>query len=245
MQDIRARIAAKDPPDVQVIAVLQEALNDESLMPGQGATYQAPSALSGPRACAILYWAKVRGLISRSDRGGPAESRDRLRRVGESPLSMYEETGMGRVEAGVAGLAGPIAERLGLELVEVEYGRVAGSWQLRVILDKESGIGVEDCQRFSEELGRALDEADLVPEAYLLEVSSPGMERPLKREADFQRFAGKRIQIAMFAPVDGRKRLIGQLLGLVGGEVRVRLASGEEVGVPYTAVARARLAPKF
>ncbi|HCC34080.1 MAG TPA: ribosome maturation factor RimP [Clostridiales bacterium] len=152
---------------------------------------------------------------------------------------------MGRVEAGVAGLAGPIAERLGLELVEVEYGRVAGSWQLRVILDKESGIGVEDCQRFSEELGRALDEADLVPEAYLLEVSSPGMERPLKREADFQRFAGKRIQIAMFAPVDGRKRLIGQLLGLVGGEVRVRLESGEEVGVPYTAVARARLAPKF
>ncbi|HSW10955.1 MAG TPA: ribosome maturation factor RimP [Bacillota bacterium] len=152
---------------------------------------------------------------------------------------------MGRVEAGVAGLAVPIAERLGLELVEVAYSRASGSWQLRVILDKENGIGVEDCQRFSEELGRALDEADLVPHSYLLEVSSPGMERPLKREADFQRFAGERVQVVVFAPIDGRKRLVGQLLGLVEGEVRVRLESGEVVGVPYTAVARARLAPEF
>jgi ribosome maturation factor RimP len=158
---------------------------------------------------------------------------------------MYEETGMGKVDAGVAGLAGPIAERLGLELVEVEYRKVAGSWQLRVIIDKESGVGVEDCQAFSEELSCALDETDLVPSSYLLEVSSPGIERPLKKAADFQRFAGKRVQVVAFAPVHGQKRLVGELLGLVEDEIKLRLESGEEVGIPFTAVARARLAPKF
>ncbi len=152
---------------------------------------------------------------------------------------------MGRVEAAVAGLAEPIAERLELELVEVEYRKVAGSWQLRVILDKENGIGVEDCRGFSEELGRALDEADLVADSYVLEVSSPGVERPLKKEDDFRRFAGRRVQVVVFAPIDGRKRLIGQLLGLYEDQVKLRLESGEEVGIPRAAVARARLAPKY
>ncbi|MDQ7794576.1 MAG: ribosome maturation factor RimP [bacterium] len=152
---------------------------------------------------------------------------------------------MGRVEETVSELAEPIASRLGLELVEVEYRKEAGDWRLRVVLDKDGGVGVDDCQAFSQELGPVLDRADPVPHTYLLEVSSPGIERPLKKEADFERFAGRRVAVATFSPVEGRKRFSGELLGVDGGQVRVRLNDGEELAIPLAAIAKAKLAPEF
>ncbi len=152
---------------------------------------------------------------------------------------------MGRVEDTVTSLAEPIAASLGLEVVEVQYRKEAGSWCLRVILDRDGGIGVEDCRAFSEALGEALDQADPVPHAYVLEVSSPGVERPLKKERDYVRFAGRRVAVTTFAPFEGRKRFTGELLGLHDGAVRLRLEDGGEIAIPLPAVARAKLAPEL
>src|SRR5580692_8853402 len=100
----------------------------------------------------------------------------------------------------VQALAEPLARSLGLELVDIEYLREGPSWILRVFIDKPGGVNLDDCSTFSHALGPALDVDDVVGTTYSLEVSSPGLERPLKKPKDFERFAGKRIKIKTFAP---------------------------------------------
>ena len=141
----------------------------------------------------------------------------------------------------VAAAARPLAEAEGLELVAVEYQREAGGWVLRVYLDKPGGIGLDDCQRVSQQLGDLLDVEDLIEHAYTLEVSSPGLDRPLVSEADFARFAGRLVCLQTAAPLEGQRRFRGRLLGIAAGAVRLEVEGGRQVAIPHAAIERARL----
>ena len=142
-------------------------------------------------------------------------------------------------------------EELGYELVEFERAGSARKPILRLRIDRPGaaegeGVTVEDCTRVSRALEPFLDEGALVAPGYNLEVSSPGVERPLVRDRDFERFAGKEIALSGKEPLAGRaRRLEGVLVGVEGaGEslaIRIRLAGGEEVSVPRAEVTRANL----
>lgn len=108
-------------------------------------------------------------------------------------------------------LARPIVENLGLELVDVEYVREGVNWYLRVYIGKDGGVTLDDCEAVNEPLSEKLDEADPIPQSYILEVSSPGAERPFKRPEDFKRAIGHKVRIKFYKPVDGRKTTQGIL----------------------------------
>ena len=99
----------------------------------------------------------------------------------------------------------------GLSLVDVEYVKEAGTWYLRYYIDKEGGVSINDCETVSRYLSAELDRDDFIPDAYTLEVSSPGLGRPLKKEKDYLRNAGKAVEIRTFQPVRGEKELVGDL----------------------------------
>ncbi len=116
----------------------------------------------------------------------------------------------GYVEKAVEPIAEGIAREVGLELVDLEYVKEK-DWYLRVFIDQPGGIGIEDCQRFSERLEAELDRQDVVPESYILEVSSPGLDRVLKKDRDFEREMGKTVDVSLYEPLDGEKSLTGTL----------------------------------
>jgi len=148
------------------------------------------------------------------------------------------------VEGVVTEVVRPIAEHYGLELIDVEYVKEGGSWYLRIYIDKPGGVGMDDCQAVSEEVGRKLDELDPIPGNYFLEVSSPGLERSLKRERDFEYFAGREAAVHLFAPLDGKKEFTGVLKGMVDGNVML-LVDGREMSFPREKISRAHLVVRF
>lgn len=135
----------------------------------------------------------------------------------------------------------PIAARLRLETVDVEVSGEAHRTVLRVLMDRpEGGITVEECARVSEALSRQLDLYDLFPYRYTLEVSSPGLDRPLHADSDFRRFAGRRAEITTYAPQEGQRRFRGILLGVIG-EFVVLQVDQRQVQVSKNQIAQARL----
>lgn len=114
-------------------------------------------------------------------------------------------------EARTEALLQPLMAVHGFELVDVEYVKEAGSWYLRAYIDKPGGISVDDCEVISRALSDRLDEEDYIEESYILEVSSPGLGRPLKKEKDFARSIGKEIEVRTFRAVDGQKEFTGVL----------------------------------
>lgn len=143
-------------------------------------------------------------------------------------------------------LIGPTVEGLGYELVGVEFSTGAGAL-LRIYIDRPEGIQVEDCERVSHQVSGVLDVEDAVAGRYTLEVSSPGMDRPLFTLAHFQRFVGERVKLRLDRPLlDGRRRISGRLQGIEEGATLVVLSEdGEELMVPFADVERARLDPEF
>ncbi len=118
----------------------------------------------------------------------------------------------GFVEKAVEPLVLELIRDEDIELVDVEYVKEK-DWYLRVFIDRPGGIGIEDCQRLSERLEAELDRKDVVPERYILEVSSPGLDRVLKKDRDFQREMGKAVDVSLYEPLDGEKLLTGTLAG--------------------------------
>lgn len=106
----------------------------------------------------------------------------------------------------------PILSQHGFELVDVEYVKEGADWYLRAYIDKEGGISVDDCEIVSRQLEQVLDAKDIITGAYILEVSSPGLTRPLKKEKDYARNLGKPVEVHTFKPVDGDKEFIGDLI---------------------------------
>lgn len=136
----------------------------------------------------------------------------------------------------------PILEEAGLELVEIEYKKEGANWVLRVFMDRpDAGVDLEDCARVSERLSALLDERDPIPTAYLLEVSSAGAERPLRRPRDFERSVGKRVHLSFYQPVQGHKTVEGTLLSVDEVGLRVEL-DADVLSVEHDKVAAARLA---
>ena len=128
---------------------------------------------------------------------------------------------MSKITDKVAELAQPVVEEEGCSLWDVEYVREAGSWYLRVFIDKEGGVGIDDCERISRRLDPILDEADPVPDSYVFEVGSAGAERELKRPRDFEQFMGDEVEVRTYQSVDGSKSFVGTLAGYDGGAVIV------------------------
>ncbi|WP_027338738.1 ribosome maturation factor RimP [Halonatronum saccharophilum] len=152
---------------------------------------------------------------------------------------------MGRkVEEVVEVLVEPIANRNGLELVDIEYSKEGQDWILRVFIDKKEGVSLDDCQSVSRELSDILDKKDPIDKTYLLEVSSPGIDRPLKKDEDFIRFSGRKVDISTYAPINGEKKLNGELLGIDEGNIKL-VVDGEELNIPREKVSQARLAVEF
>ncbi|KRI41335.1 hypothetical protein APC20_02205, partial [Acinetobacter baumannii] len=104
----------------------------------------------------------------------------------------------------------------------IEYKKEGSNWFLRVYIDKEDGVDIEDCGRVSEKLGKKLDEVDPIPGAYFLEVSSPGAERPLKKERDFERAVGKHVHVTTSEPIDGATVFEGELVAYDGSRLEIK-----------------------
>ncbi len=137
----------------------------------------------------------------------------------------------------------PLLKEMGLDLVDVEFQREAGGWILRVYLDKSGGVTLGDCQRVSEELSDLLDVENLIDHPYSLEVSSPGLNRPLTQETDFLRFVGQRARVSTSQAIAGQRRFLGMLRGYEGGRVMLEREDGTVVLIPHALISKARLAP--
>lgn len=136
----------------------------------------------------------------------------------------------------------PVVRAQGVELWELEYSPRRGNALLRIYIDAEQGIDVDDCARVSHAVSAALDEADPIPIEYTLEVSSPGMDRVLRTAAHFERFVGDKAQVDMVVPVNGRRKFLGKILSVSGDDL-VLDQDGMPVTLSIAGVSKARLAP--
>lgn len=130
-----------------------------------------------------------------------------------------------------------------LDLVLVEYVKEGSDWTLRVYIENIDGnLLIKDCSRISKALSERLDEEDFIEESYILEVSSPGIERPLRDEDDFHRFTGKKIFVRTYAPIEGQKEFTGKLEGLIDDYVEIDVNNlNKIIKIPYNSIAKARL----
>ena len=138
----------------------------------------------------------------------------------------------------------PIVEQNGFELVDVEYVKEGGSWYLRAYIDKPGGITVDDCEIVSRSLSDQLDREDFIEDAYILEVSSPGLGRPLKKDKDFERSMGERVEIRLYRAMDHRKEYEGLLKAYDKDTVTINEGEGD-VRLDRRDIALIRLAFDF
>ena len=177
--------------------------------------------------------------------------------MGVCPLFVFwaQKLGMPReadVAAQVRTVATRVAETYGLEIFDVQYRREAGGMMLRVQIDRpgraataEESVSVEDCARVSRDLSAVLDVEDIVPTAYTLEVSSPGLDRPLRQADDYRRFAGRQAKIVMREAVDGQRYFKGRLAGVDDRAVLIDAEDGRRHVVPMGLITRANLEVEF
>ena len=132
---------------------------------------------------------------------------------------------MSKITDKVTELARPVVEEEGCSLWDVEYVREAGCWYLRIFIDKEGGVGIDDCEIISRRLDPLLDEADPIPDSYVFEVGSAGAERELKRPGDFEQFMGHEAEVKTYKPVNGSKAFVGTLAGYADGAVTLRVGA--------------------
>jgi ribosome maturation factor RimP len=140
----------------------------------------------------------------------------------------------------VRSMVDPILLNEGMELVDIEYRRESKGWVLRLILDKEGGVTLDDCTRVSQEVGRNLDVEDFIQTPYTLEVSSPGLTRPLKTEKDFMKYCNRLIKVKTVDPVENRRQFKGELLGVIQGQIEIKV-EGEVFQISLSNVAKANL----
>jgi ribosome maturation factor RimP len=145
----------------------------------------------------------------------------------------------------------PVIEEAHLELVDVEYTREGQVHYLRIFIDKPGGITLDDCQSISRECEVLLDIEDIIHTQYILEVSSPGLDRPLKKREDYQRFRDRLVKLRTYSAVDGRKKFSGRLKGIAEEPeentwvVTIQTEDNQEFHIPYELIASARLEVEF
>ena len=137
-------------------------------------------------------------------------------------------------------IAEPVVESHGMELVDVEFIREPTGWVLRLYVDKEGGVNLDDCSSISREVGTVIEVEELIEQHYSLEVSSPGLTRRIKKLNDFDRFKGKFVKLKCYETVDGSKKMVGRLLGIDGDNVIIE-KDAKELKVAYKNIAKANL----
>lgn len=138
----------------------------------------------------------------------------------------------------------PIVEGLGYECVGIEYNPHPKHGLLRIYIDREEGVLLDDCSKVSHHLSGVLDVEDPIQGNYQLEISSPGMDRPLFKIDQFTRFIGSQVKVNLFRPVDNRRKITGMILGVEGETIRIQ--EGEQVfDIPFQAMSKARLVPDY
>jgi ribosome maturation factor RimP len=135
----------------------------------------------------------------------------------------------------------PAIDSMGVELDDMELGRMKGKILLRVYSEKQGGVSIDDCERVSREIETVLDVEDPVPGAYVLEVSSPGLDRPLRKPRDFIRFSGKKIRVVTNEPVDKQTFFVGKIEDATDENVMLVLQKDKKVTIAYKKISKARL----
>ena len=148
------------------------------------------------------------------------------------------------VSQAIMSLIEPILIIEELELVDVEYKKEGKNWVLRVYIDREGGVALEDCQKVSRLAGDLIEVEDVIEPVYTLEVSSPGLNRVLKKEKDFHKYSGKKINVQCHAPMDGRKKFTGILTGFIDQSIYLEM-DGQQYTIPLSLVAKANLVIEF
>lgn len=141
-------------------------------------------------------------------------------------------------------LVAPVVEDFGCELVELQFRREAPGWVLRLVIDNELGIGIDDCAKVSREVAHLLEVEDPIEQSYSLEVSSPGLDRPLKNERDFVRCKGKKAKVVVREPIDGQNAFVGLIEEVTQESVTLRTDHGI-IEVPFARMKKARLVIEF
>jgi len=145
----------------------------------------------------------------------------------------------------IAGIIERVAAREGLELVHWEVASGPGNFMLRIYIDKPGGVSHADCELVSNQVGTLLDVEDLIPHRYVLEVSSPGLERGLYKRGDYGRFAGRRIKLKTSEPINGQRNFRGKLLSLVDDRVHLDADDRGEIEIPYEQIVKANIEYEF
>lgn len=157
-------------------------------------------------------------------------------RIGKETINIVEKT--------VEKLANSVTQDLGLELVDIEYKSLRRQPHLTVYIDKPGGVSLEDCEKVSKSLGELLDGEDPIPYRYILEVSSPGPARSLKKAADFRRFQGHDVQIKTYEKMNGRRNFKGVLKNFQEDFIIIETNEGEQIRIGLKEVAKANLYEK-
>jgi len=135
----------------------------------------------------------------------------------------------------------PVINTGGIELYDIEFNRMRGKGLLRVFIEKEGGVTIEDCGRISREIEAVLDVEDPIPFSYVLEVSSPGLDRPLKKLEDFNRYSGNMVRVTTLEPVDNQTFFIGTIDKVENDEISLLLHKNRKVIIPFKNISKARL----
>ena len=138
----------------------------------------------------------------------------------------------------------PVVEDFGLELVDLQFRREAPGWVLRLIIDSEKGVSIDDCANVSRDVGHLLEVEDPIEQAYNLEVSSPGLDRPLKKEKDFVRCKGKKAKVVVREPIAGQNAFVGVIEGVQAGNIILATEQGT-IEIPFSTLKKARLVVEF
>ncbi len=139
----------------------------------------------------------------------------------------------------------PLLERQYYELVDIEYKKEGSHWYLRIYIDKEGGITVDDCQSVSEQVSIWLDKKDPIPNSYILEVSSPGLDRILKKPSDFERYKGFKVDVSLYKSVKSKKKFTGELIGWEEEQLLIQEEKDGVLSFSRNDVAAVRLAVEF
>jgi ribosome maturation factor RimP len=145
------------------------------------------------------------------------------------------------LDARITELAEQVAASMGMEVVLVEIKGDGNRSVVRTYIDQPSGISLDDCERFSKRLSVLLDVEDWIPFSYILEVSSPGVNRPLVKEADFQRFCGRNAKVRTRLPFEGQRNFKGTIVGVTEGRLSLEVAPGKQIGIALVDIEKASL----
>ncbi|MBI5056769.1 MAG: ribosome maturation factor RimP [Nitrospirae bacterium] len=135
----------------------------------------------------------------------------------------------------------PVINSIGFELDDLEFNRMGARGLLRVFIDKDGGVTIDDCERASREIEAVLDVEDIIPFSYVLEVSSPGLDRPLRQPKDFKKYSGKKVRVTTSAPIDKETFFVGEIAEAGENEITLLLPKDRKIIIPYENISKARL----